>query len=115
MKKWGVFMVLALFVVVGILYYSFAKSQFELAEELYDFPVPKGAMLIQTEVTDNRKSFDWSAASGDNGIPLSYKLILKKNGWDQGQIDGTNVVYTKGQQQINLSTATDYLSIAKVE
>ena len=114
MKKRGIFMVV-LFVVVGFLYYYFANSQYELAEDLYEFPVPKGAIPIQTEVTDNRKSYHWSAASGDNGIPLSYKLILKKNGWDQGQIDGTNVVYTKGQQQINLSTATDYLSIAKVE
>ena len=30
-------------------------------------------------------------------------------------IDGTNISYTKGQQEINLSTATDYFSIVKVE
>lgn len=115
MKKWGRLMVVTLFVVAGILYYYFANSQYELAEDMYEFPVPKGAQLIQAEETDNRKSYDWSAASGDNGIPLSYKLMLKKNGWDQGQIDGTNVVYTKDQKQITLSTATDYLRIAKVE
>ena len=52
---------------------------------MYDFPIPKAAQLIQAEKTKIRKSYDWSAASGDNGIPISYKLILRKNGWRQGQ------------------------------
>lgn len=88
MKKSGVLVTVASFAVVGILY---ANSQYELAKDMNDFPVAKAAQLIQAEETESRKSYDWSAASGDNGIPVSYKLILRKNGWHQGQIDGTKM------------------------
>lgn len=115
MKKVNVFITVSLLLVVGVLYYFFAVSRYELAEEMYNFPVPIGAKLIAKEETELRKTYDWSPASGDNGIPLSYKLIIKKNGWKQGQIDGTNVIYSKGSHQINLSSHTDYLSIIKVE
>ncbi|MFJ7735086.1 hypothetical protein ACIQ2D_01990 [Lysinibacillus sp. NPDC097287] len=115
MKKVNVFITVALLMAVGVLYYLFSDSRYELAEEMYDFPVPIGAKLIAKEETEFRKTYDWSPASGDNGIPLSYKLIIKKNGWKQGQIDGTNVIYSKGSHQINLNTSTNYLCMIKVE
>lgn len=115
MKKVNVLISVVLLLVVGVVFYFFADSRYELEEEMYNFPVPIGAKLIAKEETESRKTYNWSAASGDNGIPFSYKLIIKKNGWKQRQIDGTNVIYSKDSYQINLSTHTDYLSIIKVD
>ena len=86
MKKVNVFISVALLLVIGIVYYFVADSRYELAEEMYNFPVLIRAKLIAKEETEVRKTYDWSPASGDNGIPLSYKLIIKKNGWRQGQL-----------------------------
>lgn len=114
-KKLNAWIIVALFLVTGVLYYIFSDSRYEPVEEMYNFPVPIGARLIIKEETDIRKTYNWSPASFENGIPLSYKLVIKKSGWKQKDVEGSNVIYLKGSNQINLSTQTDYLSISKVE
>ena len=78
---------------------------------MYGFPVPKNAQL---EVEgDYSKHYTWSKASGDKGIPLSYKLVIRKKGWKKGNVDGTVVTYTKEDKVIYLSTSTQYLEVFK--
>ena len=55
--------------VFGVSYYFVAKSKYELVEEFDYFPLPKNAVL--SEGNELGRSYEWSAVSGENGIPLS--------------------------------------------
>lgn len=110
MVSWTIALATPLF--GGVIYYFILQSLYLPSEDLFNFPVPRNAELIQ----ENEKeiSYDWSAASEENGIPFGYELVLKANGWKKGEREGASVLYTKGNKKIDLISTTKHLNILKV-
>lgn len=95
----------------GVIYYFILLFLYLPSEDLYNFPVPRNAELIkENEVT---KSYDWSTASEENGIPFGYELVIKINGWKKGEREGALVLYTKGDKKIDLICTRMHLDILK--
>ena len=97
----------------GAIYYFITVSLYEPSEDLFDFPVPKNAELVQENIYG--KSYDWSPTSEENGIPFGYELAIKANGWKKGERDGASIYYTKGTNKIDLISSTKHLNILKVK
>ncbi|MCM3440210.1 hypothetical protein ACUIJN_23340 [Metabacillus halosaccharovorans] len=95
----------------GVIYYFILQSLYLPSEDLFNFPVPRNAEVIQEN--EIGKSYDWSPASEENGIPFGYELVLKFNGWKKGEREGASVVYTKGNKKIDLISTTKHLNILK--
>lgn len=76
----------------------------------FDFPVPKYAEVVRD--TEHSRSYHWSKASEEYGIPNGYKLVLKAYGWKKGERLGALVYYSKGKHKIALISTTKQLSIA---
>ncbi|MBT2605030.1 hypothetical protein J7E55_18720 [Bacillus sp. ISL-53] len=113
MKKMvGWTLTLATLLIGGVIYYFITLSLYEPSKDAFDFPVPKNAELVQENVKG--KSYDWSKASEENGIPFGYELVLKSNGWKKGEREGASVFYTKGNHKIDLISTTKHLDILKV-
>lgn len=68
------------------IYYFIPLSLYEPLKDLFDSPIPKNAELVQE--SEQGKSYDWSNASKENGIPFGYELVLKANGWKKGEREG---------------------------
>lgn len=66
MVSWTIALATPLF--RGVIYYFILQSLYLPSEDLFNFPVPRNAELIQ----ENEKeiSYGWSAASEENGIPF---------------------------------------------
>lgn len=112
-KKIFLPLVLTVLLVGGLIYNFLTVSQYEPSQELYEFPIPKNAELIQK--SSYGISYDWSLASEENGIPFGYKWAIKANGWEKGERDGASVYYTKGNRKIDLISSTKHLDILKVK
>lgn len=112
-KTIGWTLALTMLLIVGAIYYSITVSLYEPSKELYNFPIPKNAELVQGN--SREKSYDWSPASEENGIPLGYELAIKVNGWKKGEREGALVYYTKGTKKIGLFSFTKHLNILKVD
>lgn len=110
MKRIIALAVIIILSVVAILFYSNVEKNFELEAEFYDFPVPKNAVIESEDQTS--KNYRWESSTGTD-IPISYKLMIKKSGWKQKEIDGHNIIYTKEKATINLTLAPDYIGILK--
>ena len=95
---------------IGIYYYTNLDNNYHAVQEFYDFPIPSEAKL-ESE-TQNAKHFKWEPATGTE-VPLSYRLMIKKSGWKQVDIDGANIIYKKDGKSITLGFATDYIGIFK--
>ncbi|QHJ69937.1 hypothetical protein [Planococcus halotolerans] len=87
-------------------------TSYKADAKLLNFPVPQSAALV--EENEFGKNYDWSKASGDNGIPWSYELTLKLNGWEKVEGELTPI-YQKDDKKIDLITTTDHLIVLKVE
>lgn len=111
-KKFMNFLIL-LFILIfaGILYYWITISSYQTSEDLNNFPYPKNAHLVYKN--DNVYGYDWGKASVENGIPFSYKLVIKQNGWKKVDQEGGNTTYIKGNYKINLLSDRDYIEITK--
>ena len=96
--------------VIGIIFVSL-NLIYETSEDFYGFPLPKKAELVQA--FDQTKSYNWSRASEENGIPLDYEIILKINGWKKGEREGASVLYTKGNHTIDLASYHKALDVIK--
>ncbi|WP_139069993.1 hypothetical protein [Bacillus sp. FJAT-27225] len=105
------FIVIAIFVGVGVYYYENIDNNYQTLQDFYDFPVPNDANL-ESE-SEKGKNYIWDKSSG-TGVPISYRLVIKKNGWKEVELDGHNVVYEKNGRRINLALAPDYIGILKV-
>lgn len=110
-KKIGWTLALAALLISGSAYYFITLSLYEPTEDLYGFPVPKNAELV--EESSAGKNYEWSRASEENGIPYEYEFALKKNGWEKGEREGASVYYTKGDHKINLISTTKQLDILR--
>jgi hypothetical protein len=108
---WSIALV-TLFIVVGIATYLITLSFYESSEDLYGFPVPQNAKLIQK--SGQSESYDWSKASEEDGIPFVYEIALKASGWTKGVREGASVLYKKGNHTIDLISTTKRLDIIKV-
>lgn len=112
MKRLGALLsVIVLIFVAGILYYTNLDKNYYILDDLYGFPVPKNAELESED--ENGKHYYWTAASGDEGIPLSYKLMIKKSGWIEAERMGETGTFVKGNNTIYLQSSTDYIGIMK--
>lgn len=112
MKKkvgWSIALV-SLLVGVGVATYFI--TFYESSENLYGFPVPKNAKLIQK--SEQAESYDWSKASEEDGVPFGYEIALKANGWTKGEREGASVLYIKGNDKIDLVSTTKRLDVIKV-
>ncbi|MGN1400995.1 MAG: hypothetical protein ACI4XL_05780 [Bacillus sp. (in: firmicutes)] len=113
MKKLvGWTLTLATLLICGVIYYFITYFLYEPSKDLFGFPVPRNAELI--EESELGKSYEWSKASEENGIPFGYELVLKANGWKKGEREGASVIYTKGKHRIDLISSTKQLYILKV-
>ncbi|MED3575172.1 hypothetical protein [Cytobacillus praedii] len=113
MKKKSIkyFILLFIFLFVGILYYCISVSSYQTSEDLNNFPYPKNAYLVFKN--RNVYGYDWGKASAENGIPIFYKLVIKQNGWKKVEQEGGNTTYIKGSYKINLLSDRDYIEITK--
>ncbi len=111
MKKMisGALIIAALLIIGGAIIYYFISFSYTTPEDLYEFPVPRNAELVQ--INDQGNRYEWSKASEENGIPYGYELALKANGWKKGKSEGASVFYTKGNNTIDLLTTTKQLEI----
>ncbi|WML27330.1 hypothetical protein [Neobacillus sp. OS1-33] len=73
------------------------------------FPVPKSAELLKEK--DEFEAYKWSPASEENGIPLRYRIVINLNGWKKKEQEGSLTVYEKNNQEVDVISQTDYLSI----
>lgn len=106
------FSILLLIIIFGILYYRVSVYSYQTSEDLYGFPVPNNAQLVHD--TEQSKGYDWERASFENGIPLSYKMVIKLEGWKKVKHgDGGHTNYTKGNYRIDVLSSTDYIQITK--
>ncbi|WP_409271641.1 hypothetical protein V1499_18965 [Neobacillus sp. SCS-31] len=96
---------------VAIYYYQNVDNNYLTLQDFYDFPVPNAATL-ESE-SEKGKHYIWEPSSGTS-VPISYRLVIKKNGWKEVDQDGHNVIYEKEGQRINLALAQDYIGILKV-
>jgi len=103
---------LALIIGVGAYYYMNLDNHYYSSQEFYDFPIPKDAKL-ESE-SSKEKGFTWEKSTGTD-VPLSYRLMIKKKGWKQVEMDGHNVVYQKDGKFINLTLAPKFISLIKLE
>ena len=112
MRRWGALLsIIILIFVAGVLYYTNLDKNYYLLDEFYGFPVPKSAELESEN--EKGKHYYWGPASGTDGIPLSYKLMLKKNGWEEVERMGELGTFVKGKDTIYLQSSTDYIGIMK--
>ena len=112
-KTIGWTLALTMLLIGGAIYYFITVSLYEPSKELYNFPIPKNAEFVQE--SSRGKSYDWSPASEESGIPLGYELAIKVNGWKKGERKGASVYYTKGTKKIDLISSTKHLNILKVD
>ncbi|MFJ7936492.1 hypothetical protein [Sporosarcina sp. NPDC096371] len=112
-KTIGWTLTLSTLLIGGAIYYFIAVSQYAASKELYNFPIPKNAELVQENFRG--KSFDWLSISEESGIPLGYELAIKANGWKKGEREGASVYYTKGTNKIDLISSTKHLNVLKVD
>ena len=112
-KTIGWTLALSMLLIGGVIYCFIIISLYEPSKELYNFPIPKNAELVQE--SSRGKSYDWSSASEESGIPFGYEMAIKVNGWKKGERDGASVYYTKGTKKIDLISSTKHLNILKVD
>ncbi|MFB7158160.1 hypothetical protein [Lysinibacillus sp. NPDC056232] len=111
MKYKKIILAVVLFILLGISYYIVANSKYELSEKYRDFPVPISAQL--TKENENNSVYEWSMSSDENGIPISYRLIIWVNGWEKVVREGTLTIYEKDEVQIHLSSDRDEIIIGR--
>lgn len=111
-KTWGWLLGIVLF--SGIFFYLTTFFSYEASSaDLSGFPVPKNAKL--TEENEMAKLYEWNRASEENGIPFGYEVVLKVKGWEKGSRQGASVRYTKGQEQIDVISATNRLILIRMK
>ncbi|MFJ9463029.1 hypothetical protein [Viridibacillus arvi] len=103
--------VIALLVGIGVFYYANVDKKYYELREFYDLPVPNNATLESEN--EKAKNYIWEPSTGTE-VPLSYCLIIKKNGWREAGIDGHSIIYKKGDDYIHLVLAPNFISILKV-
>lgn len=105
--KWTIAIIVFLIVII------FISSNFiyDRSEDLYGFPIPIKAELDQE--FDQTKSYNWSRASFENGLPLDYEIILKINGWKKVEQEGASVLYKKGNHNIDLTSYHKAFDVVK--
>ena len=108
----SIILILALIIGVGGYYYIILDNNYIASKEFYDFPIPKDTKLESVNLKE--KGYTWGKSNGTD-IPLSYRLIIKKAGWEQVGKDGHHVVYEKNDKLINLTLAPNFLGILELK
>lgn len=92
--------------------FVFLLSFYEPTQELNGFPVPKTANLLHEG--ESSRSYDWTRASEEKGIPFDYDFALRANGWKILSVEELMVTYTKGIYKIALNSTSNRLDIIKI-
>ncbi|WP_273126774.1 hypothetical protein [Bacillus weihaiensis] len=58
------------------------------------------------------ESYEWWAASEENGLPFYYLIIIRLNGWTPTEVMGSMTVYEKGDHQVAVISQEDYLGLS---
>jgi hypothetical protein len=109
LKKISLWSLILIALLLGIGLINFLS--YEQDSELYDFPIPKNAEL--TNHNEFGKSYTWSKASEENGIPFGYEFVLWVHGWKKEEREGASVYYFKGNYTIDLISTHDHLDILR--
>ncbi|WP_298831037.1 hypothetical protein [uncultured Planococcus sp.] len=111
-RKMSLFLIALLLFAGGTFYYNTFFS-YETSEDYADFPIPKKAALI--EKNQDSRSYTWKKASEENGIPLSYEIVLKLSGWEKQEREGASVSYRKGDKHIDVISQAQLLTLRNME
>lgn len=112
MKKL-VYTILTFLILIGItsFYYLNVDKNYYTLNVFNEFPIPNDAILEgENEIA---KNYNWKPSSGTS-IPFSYRLVIKKSGWKEVEVDGHGTTYENNGHQVNVTVAPDYLGIIKV-
>lgn len=109
MKRFLIF--LASIALIGCVFYIINLALYQPEKEFFDFPVPKSAKLVKE--TEHSNIYKWSKASEENGIPIGYRLILKKDGWKPVDKEGALTHYKKDTFKVDLISTKGQLSITR--
>lgn len=109
-RKVSFLVVLTFLVILGFVYYVNLDKKYYVLQDFYDFPIPKEAVL-ESE-SENSKNYIWEPSTG-TGLPISYRLVIKKNGWKQTEVDGHSFIFKKANNVISIVVASDYIGILK--
>ena len=107
MKIIGV--LLATLLVVGGIFYSTTIFAYQPSEELFNFPIPKNAVLIKE--SEDVKIYNWSNTAKKDDLPFGYEIVLKTNGWQKGDREDDSVYYTKRNHQIDVISQSKQLTL----
>ncbi|MFJ7367920.1 hypothetical protein ACIQVU_00510 [Lysinibacillus sp. NPDC098008] len=111
-KNRFIILILVVFVSLGFIYYLNMDRNYKNLEELQEFPIPNSVIL--EEESSTAKNYSWKSSSGTS-IPISYRMVIKKNGWKQVEIDGHGITYEKDGYKINITVASDYKALIRVQ
>lgn len=81
-------------------------------EEFQGFPIPNSAILEEESSTP--KNYSWKSSYGTS-IPISYRMVIKKMVRKQVEIDGHGITYEKDGYKINITVASDYMALIRVQ
>ncbi|PEL13569.1 hypothetical protein [Bacillus sp. AFS017336] len=102
----------ALFLIVFIFFVAHKPSKLHKG-----FPVPLTAIQSKVDHKNRYEIYKWKMASEENGLPKSYKLILKMWGWQEVKEEalGLRKVYIKHGEVVHILSLTDKIDIHFVE
>ncbi|APH07029.1 hypothetical protein A9C19_09035 [Bacillus weihaiensis] len=76
------------------------------------FPIPIGATLTHEDSSMKVESYEWWAASEENGLPFNYLIMIRLYGWTPTEVVGSMTVYEKGDHQVAVISQEDYLGLS---
>ncbi|MFP3720202.1 hypothetical protein SFC57_17755 [Niallia circulans] len=113
LKKKVVLIFALVILLIGGCYYLFIYFSYQSSKDFFGFPVPRNAEIIRGNETT--KTYKWSSASEEHGIPFGYAKAIQSYGWKKGEQEGALVYYSNGEHQIILISLTEIISIEKVK
>ncbi|MDQ0271387.1 hypothetical protein [Cytobacillus purgationiresistens] len=111
MTKKAFLIPISILLIFSIAFIGMILFRYESADDLYGFPIPRDA-----KITKQKEAFyepDWWAASQEqkDGLPLTYRLRLKLDGWEMKERQGEWAAYVKEEKSLNVISTVDYLSV----
>ncbi|MEK4628878.1 hypothetical protein MKZ17_11790 [Solibacillus sp. FSL R7-0682] len=88
--------------------YNALDHRFIMVEDVENFPIPKAAILNKDSPLAN--DYYWEPSRGTS-IPITYQLIIKKQGWKKIEQEGQSVTYEKQGKIVSLAVHENYFTL----